>query len=84
MGMQYALNNVKPGDVIVLYTDGVTDAAAVGGDLFGTERLETVVRRGVGLSADELLEAVLEAVREFAVGAPQADDITVLVLRRCE
>ena len=51
-------------------------------NLFGIERLEAVARRHAGRSSAEVVDAVIEAVREFAAKAPQSDDITLLVLRR--
>jgi sigma-B regulation protein RsbU (phosphoserine phosphatase) len=71
------------GDVLVLYTDGVTDALDPGGeDEFGTSRLTDVVREHGDKPAQGLMDEILGAVREFVHGAPQFDDITLLVVRR--
>ena len=75
---------IAPCDTVILYTDGVTDAADTGGDRFGLEHLHELARRHAGLGAAQMLDAVLETLRAFASGAPQADDITLLVLRRSE
>ncbi len=80
----YALERIvlNVGDVLVLYTDGVTEAVNNKRELFNTERLRDVVRRHAHASAEHLVEAVLNEVRHFTEGAPQSDDITLLVVRR--
>jgi sigma-B regulation protein RsbU (phosphoserine phosphatase) len=76
---------LKPDDLVVVYSDGVTEATNVGGDEFGRERLVEAITGGHGTKPETLLERVLDAVRTFSRDAPQADDITVLTLRyrRC-
>lgn len=69
------------GDTLVLYTDGVTEAFNGAEELFGMERLAEVLKGCAGLPPEEWLERILEAVGSFAQGAPQSDDITVVVLR---
>jgi sigma-B regulation protein RsbU (phosphoserine phosphatase) len=69
------------GDVLVLYTDGITEAHGPGDDLFGTERLVEVVRRSRGLTAEGIGRAVLATVDEFAGSMASADDRTLLVIR---
>ena len=73
---------LKPGDVIVTFTDGVTEAFSINGELFGEKRLETLLGTLVGKSAEEITEAVNAAVQQHAEGAEQSDDITTLVLKR--
>jgi sigma-B regulation protein RsbU (phosphoserine phosphatase) len=70
-----------PGDVLVLYTDGITEARGPGDDLFGTERLVEVVRRSRGLPAEGIGRAVLATVDGFAGSMASADDRTLLVIR---
>jgi len=70
----------RPGDLCVLYTDGVTEAQNEYGDFFEAQRLTTVLQRSAGHSAQAVKEAVLDEVRRFARGVSQADDITLLVL----
>jgi phosphoserine phosphatase RsbU/P len=72
---------LKPDDLVVVYSDGVTDATNVGGDEFGRERLVEAITGGHGTKPETLLERVLDAVRTFSRDAPQADDITALILR---
>ena len=73
---------LRPGDTLVLYTDGVSEAANPGGELFGDERLHACFASGAGATASESAERLLASVRAFAAGAPQSDDITILALRR--
>jgi sigma-B regulation protein RsbU (phosphoserine phosphatase) len=71
---------LAPGDVLVAYSDGVTEAASAAGDEFGEARLETVVRGAHARPAAEIVGAVLSAVAAFGSG-PRGDDITVMALR---
>src|SRR6185436_12881599 len=73
---------LAPGDTLVLYTDGVSEAANPGGALFGDEGLRACFAKGAGATAAESVERLLTSVRAFAAGAPQSDDITILALRR--
>jgi len=73
---------LQPGDYVVFFTDGITEARNVHGQFFDDERLEALVSGRQWAGAQELLEAIFAAVNEFAAGAPQADDYTVIVLRR--
>jgi serine phosphatase RsbU (regulator of sigma subunit) len=72
---------LSPGDAIVLYTDGVTEAADVHGALFGDDRLIETLDAHERLSCVEIVDGVFGAVQAFSTGAPQADDIAVLVVR---
>ncbi|MBI4891488.1 MAG: PP2C family protein-serine/threonine phosphatase [Acidobacteria bacterium] len=70
------------GDVLMLYSDGVTDACTVEEEEFGVERTVEVLRAHAGKPAKEIEEKVFESIDEFVAGAPQFDDITVMVLKR--
>ncbi len=72
---------LKPGDTMVIYSDGVTEAHNVAGEEFGEARLVQVIERYSRGSAKILLEQIIDAVKEFAVGAEQYDDVTVLVVK---
>lgn len=74
---------VEPGDLLVLYTDGVTEAMDANGELFGKRRLQAVVGTDAGASAQQLLEAVVDAVQAFTGPDSQSDDIALLVVKRC-
>jgi len=72
---------LEAGDVIIVYSDGVTDAPNASDEEFGRNRLIACASTNRHLEPEALLERLLEALRVFTAGAPQADDITVLVLR---
>ena len=72
----------EPGDVLVLFSDGVTEAASPGGEEFGEQRLAELVASLHGRPSAEIVEAVHAAVAAYTEGAPAADDITVVVARR--
>lgn len=77
--------DLAPGDRVVLYTDGISEAAAPSGELFGEERLCELVRSlPPDLGAPQVIERVLADVREYTAGAEPADDMTVMVLRVIE
>jgi len=71
---------LQPGDVLVIYTDGVTEANDAGGNEFGEERLKEVVRQNRNATPQELLSAIQKAVQGFSVGE-QFDDLTLVVAR---
>jgi phosphoserine phosphatase RsbU/P len=75
-----AQERLSPGDKIVIYSDGVTEAQNLQGEFFGKKRLQDAVAARFGESCDAIHDAVHAAVAAFTEGAPQADDITVLVL----
>lgn len=75
---------VAPGDLLIFYTDGVTEARNAAGELFGEERLRETIAAGAGSSADELLQAIVTAVEDFTGATPQADDFTLVVVKRHE
>jgi sigma-B regulation protein RsbU (phosphoserine phosphatase) len=70
------------GDVLLLYTDGITDAMNLAGELFGLERLQAIVEAGCALGPKRLVESVLSAVGAFSAGATQADDFTLVAVQR--
>jgi sigma-B regulation protein RsbU (phosphoserine phosphatase) len=71
--------SLEPGDRIVIFSDGVTEASDPGGEMFGEERLIDAVDRYRDRSAEELPRHVLDEVTRFVGGSPQQDDITVIV-----
>jgi sigma-B regulation protein RsbU (phosphoserine phosphatase) len=73
---------LEPGDVLALYTDGVTEAFNVGGEEFGVERLEQVMQATAERSAEEIVAAIEAAVDEFVGNEPPFDDFTLVVLKR--
>jgi sigma-B regulation protein RsbU (phosphoserine phosphatase) len=76
---------LTPGDLVVLYTDGLSEAMDENGDQFGEERLyQCLAAMPPSLSAREVSERVLAEVRQFLDGAELQDDLTLLVLRMTE
>jgi serine phosphatase RsbU (regulator of sigma subunit) len=73
---------LRPGDVLLLYTDGVTEAMNPQRELFGDDRLAEVLRANHHRGPQEVINAVLASVSEFAAGQPQSDDITMVVVKR--
>ena len=69
-----------PGDTFLLYTDGVTEAMNVEGELYGEDRLEALVNEDISLHPRALVTRVRAGVAAHAVGAEQSDDITILAL----
>jgi sigma-B regulation protein RsbU (phosphoserine phosphatase) len=72
---------LEPGDTIVLFSDGVTEAMDPDEELFGVPRLREVLTGQTECPLDQLQKCVLEAVENFARGASQADDLTLLIVR---
>jgi sigma-B regulation protein RsbU (phosphoserine phosphatase) len=73
---------IGPGDVLALYTDGVTEALNVAGEEFGVEQLEQVMKAHAAGSAEEIVAAIEAAVDEFVGNEPPFDDFTLVVLKR--
>jgi serine phosphatase RsbU (regulator of sigma subunit) len=73
-----------PGDLLVLYTDGITEAQNPQGAFFGEDRLLEVVLSKAGSSAEEIRDALLEEARRFVGGSAQQDDVALIVIRREE
>ncbi|MDE2904026.1 MAG: SpoIIE family protein phosphatase [Chloroflexota bacterium] len=84
--LDYRQNSVilEPGDTIVLYTDGVSEAMTRDEEQFGLERLRAAVAADTGDDAEAANEAVFDAVSEFVGDNPASDDITCLTFRRTE
>ena len=72
---------LRAGDILLMYTDGVTEAINSSSTMFSDERLRAVLRESAGLPASGIVRAVRAAITEFCGDAPQFDDITILVLR---
>ncbi|MFZ1977988.1 MAG: PP2C family protein-serine/threonine phosphatase, partial [Bacteroidota bacterium] len=68
-------------DVLVLYTDGISEAMDADGKEFSEEALETVIKKNVHLSAQEIIREVRLAVEKHTQDTPQSDDITLLILK---
>jgi sigma-B regulation protein RsbU (phosphoserine phosphatase) len=73
---------LAPGDLVALYSDGVTEANDPEENEYSIERLIELLREQRGVSADEVVRATYASVDAFADTAPQYDDITMMVVRR--
>jgi sigma-B regulation protein RsbU (phosphoserine phosphatase) len=71
---------LEPGDTLVVFTDGISEAATVAGDQFGEDRIAVELAPLAGLEVDEIIARLSATVDGFADGAPQADDMTLLAL----
>jgi serine phosphatase RsbU (regulator of sigma subunit) len=72
---------LEPGDTLVLFSDGVTEAADPDEQMFGIARLKELLTGQLECPLEQLQKCVLEAVENFARGARQADDLTLLIVR---
>jgi len=72
---------LQTGDAIVMYTDGVSEAMDADEEEFEEKRIEACILENYGLSAEDMLDKLLGAVRDFSQGQPQADDITSLIIK---
>jgi sigma-B regulation protein RsbU (phosphoserine phosphatase) len=81
-GAPFGLNyrDLRPGDRIVLYTDGVTEAQNDAGEFFGRKRLREAVQRAGGADCAEMHATIQQAILDFTAGAEQADDLTLVVV----
>jgi sigma-B regulation protein RsbU (phosphoserine phosphatase) len=73
---------LNPGDLLLVYSDGITEAMNAKDEEFGEKRLMAVVRENWGDSSSELIEKIVTAVKMHAGDTPQSDDITLVVVKR--
>ena len=73
---------LEPGDALILYTDGVTEAFNENREMFSESGLEKTLKSVPGAGSEEISEAILEDLKDFVGEEPQSDDITMLVLKR--
>jgi sigma-B regulation protein RsbU (phosphoserine phosphatase) len=73
--------SLEPGQTLVLYTDGVTEATGASGEEYGRERLEDAVRRGRQLCAQELIRFLYQDVLDWTDGRGAEDDITFFIIK---
>ena len=76
-----SFSRLEPGDTLVLFTDGITDALSPKPERFQIERLGQVVTEHAAAAPEALQIAILKAVEEFTCGVEQTDDMTLLILR---
>ena len=73
---------LEEGDVLLLYTDGISEPENEYGEEFGEERLHTLLRENAGKDAQELADLIVQAVRDWVGQAEQFDDITLLIVKK--
>ena len=76
------LTKLHPGDVLVIYSDGVSEAQSPSGEEFGATRLYDVVARNLDASAAGIRDRIESALTKFSQGTPAADDITLVIVKR--
>jgi phosphoserine phosphatase RsbU/P len=69
---------LRPGERVLVFSDGVTEAASAAGDMFGDERLAATILEGASLDIDALTARVVEEVDRFVGAPPQQDGITAI------
>ena len=72
---------LEAGDLLLLLTDGILEAQASDGPLFGEERVLRVVRQNCDKPANAIVEALREAISDFLRGKKQSDDVTAVVIK---
>jgi len=74
--------DLNPGDTLIVYSDGVTEAMNEVNDFYGDDRLRAVVQQTRGLPLSEIARRILAGVAAFVDHAPTSDDISLMILRR--
>lgn len=75
--------HLRKGDILVVYSDGLTDAENPREEMFGEERLLEIIRQEAPSGSHALEQKFLKAIEEFTQGMPQTDDITFVVVEKC-
>jgi sigma-B regulation protein RsbU (phosphoserine phosphatase) len=70
------------GDILAIYSDGVSESARADGEEFGEERLAELLNEHREAPAEETIQTVLKAVSAWTKGAPAEDDVTLVIVRR--
>lgn len=82
---KYVVENtyLQPGDILIMYTDGISEARDSSGDsLYGEQRILEYLRKYSSRSAEEICKGILEEVQKFARGSDETDDKTIVVIKR--
>ena len=72
---------IKPGQLLILTTDGLWENRNIKGEMFGRQRFKNLIRRNAGLRTKDILATIIEAVTSFQGKAQQEDDITLVILK---
>jgi len=81
IGLEEREISLREGDMVVLYTDGVTEAINNKEQQFGKERLISIAEKNCNLPASELVKRIQQEITEFSQGQPQFDDLTLMILK---
>jgi len=73
--------HLQPGDLICLFTDGVTEARSKSGEMLGEDELKRLLTANRKKNVEEVVENIFDAVADYAAGTPQSDDISVFAIR---
>ncbi len=84
ISLRESSTQLAPGDFVIFYTDGVTEAMSAEGEGFGEVRFIDTLRRHAHQNADEIVRGVIDAVNEFTANTPQSDDFTLFIVKRKE
>jgi sigma-B regulation protein RsbU (phosphoserine phosphatase) len=76
--------SLSPGDMLVVFSDGVTEAFNEAHEQYGEDRLIETIRELRGQPARQVVDGIVDRVKTFAGAHPQSDDITLLVVRRTD
>jgi len=84
MTFETVSTNLESGETFVSFSDGITEAMNIDGDLYGEDRLRAVIREQAEQSAQaqQMVDAIVQDVDAYVATAPQSDDMTILVVRR--
>jgi serine phosphatase RsbU (regulator of sigma subunit) len=74
--------DIAPGDLLLFYTDGVTEARNAAGELFGEERLQAILTANSSATAEQVQQKILANLKSFIGDTPPSDDFTLLVVKR--
>ncbi|MCI0609624.1 MAG: SpoIIE family protein phosphatase [Anaerolineae bacterium] len=72
---------LEPGDILLLYTDGITEATNHQGAFWDEDRLANIVSQNANSSAEQLIQKILQALKDHTDGSPLADDVTLLIAK---
>ncbi|MDD5680171.1 MAG: SpoIIE family protein phosphatase, partial [Candidatus Omnitrophica bacterium] len=72
---------MEKGDILFLYTDGISESMNTRRKEFGIERVKNILTAGYELKAKDIMMKVLAEIAKFSKGAPQHDDMTVIVIK---
>jgi len=81
---QSRMLHLDKGDILVVYSDGLTDAENPQEEMFGEERLLKIIQQEAPSGSHALEQKLLKAIEEFTQGMPQTDDITFVVVEKCQ